>query len=109
MKIRYEHSSRLFYLSEEQDLLLFLIRKELLGTKLMIIVEDINLQNAHYYDIELGKIILSLLGFKERSDDLWKWYHSVIKSHSENLILGNKDSSFEQSCRAYFELKKKLI
>jgi len=53
-------------------------------------------------------LILSLAGVKDRGDDIWKWYYQLIDSHAEKLDIGNRDSVFEQSCKVYFELVKKV-
>jgi len=59
-----------FKLSENQDLILFLIKKELQGTKLMQELNRVGF-DASLFSPDLGAVILSLMGFKHRTDELW--------------------------------------
>ena len=96
-----------FKIYPKQDLLLFLIKKELHETKMMLELNRIGLINETLFVHDLGDLILSLVGIKGRDDELWQWYYSLIDSYAKDFEINNRDSVFEQSCRVYFELIKK--
>ena len=104
LKLKREGALPFFRIYPEQDLLLFLIEKELHETKMKSELDKIGFINESLFVHDLGDLILSLVGVKERGDDVWKWYYQLIDSHAENLEIGNRDSVFEQSCKVYFEL-----
>jgi len=106
MKINLEREGKLpfFKIYPEQDLLLFLIKKELYETKMKSELDRIGFINESLFVHDLGDLILSLVGIKERGDDIWEWYYQMIDAHTKNLDIQSHDSVFEQSCRVYFEL-----
>jgi len=109
IKLEREGTLPFFRIYPEQDLLLFLIEKELHETKMKSDLYKIGFINETLFAHDLGDLILSLAGVKGRGDDVWKWYYALIDSHTQKLEVGNRDSIFEQSCRVYFELKKLTV
>ncbi|WP_103068990.1 hypothetical protein [Aquimarina sediminis] len=69
-----------FKLSSDQDLILFLIRNELLGTKFINQLSEIGFDTS-FFSVELGTAILSLMGFNNRTDVLWQWYYEILDSY----------------------------
>jgi len=107
LKLEREDMPSFFKLYPEHDLLLFLIEKELHDTKMRLGLEQLGFSNEYLFVHDLGDLILSLVGIKGRSDELWSWYHELIKAYAQKLEIGNYDAAFEQSCKVYFELKDK--
>ena len=69
MKIEIEVEDLPFFkLSSTQDLILFLIKKELQGTKFVYELDKIGF-DCSIFSIDLGAVILSLLGFRNRTDE----------------------------------------
>ncbi|WP_109436147.1 MULTISPECIES: hypothetical protein [Aquimarina] len=70
-----------FKLSTHQDLILFLIRNELLGNRFMNQLNTLGFDTS-FFNVELGTAILSLIGFDNRTDILLEWYHKTLSSYS---------------------------
>ncbi len=70
-----------FKLSTHQDLILFLIRNELLGNRFINQLNTLGFDTS-FFNIELGTAILSLIGFEHRTDTLLEWYHKTLSSYA---------------------------
>ncbi len=70
-----------FELSPNQDLILFLIKNELLGTKFINQLNTIGFDTS-FGGVELGEAILSLIGFDNKNDKLWEWYHAILRTYT---------------------------
>ncbi len=78
-----------FRLSTDQDLILFLIKNELLGIRFMNQLSTVGFDSS-LFNIELGTAILSLMGFSNRTDTLWEWYHSALDNHALKIDVENQ-------------------
>ncbi len=96
-----------FKLSDSQDLILFLIKKELQGTKFTMELTRLGFDSA-VYSSGLGVVILSLVGFSSRSDELWDWFVKMIDSFAEKVDLMDGATAHELALDVYFELRTKL-
>lgn len=96
-----------FKLSESQDLILFLIKKELQGTKFTNELDRLGF-NTEVYCSDLGVVILSLAGFKGRSDALWDWYMKLMDAFAEKVDLRDSDSARNLALDVCLELRNKL-
>ena len=65
-----EWHSLILKIYPEQDLLLFLIEKELYETKMKSELDRIGFINESLFIHDLGDLILSLVGVKDRGDDV---------------------------------------
>ncbi|MEP4090948.1 hypothetical protein [Reichenbachiella sp.] len=99
--------NRFFRLSSSHDLTLFLIQKELQGTRFTKELERIGFDHS-IFSSDLGDVILSLIGFISRNDDLWIWYYEVLNSYSDKVDLRDNNSSRELALEFYFELNNKF-
>ncbi|MEO9485474.1 MAG: hypothetical protein ABJG47_18585 [Ekhidna sp.] len=96
-----------FKLSDSQDLILFLIKKELQGTKFVQELDRVGFDPSVFCP-DLGVVILSLVGFENRSDELWNWYSEVVDVFAEKVDLWNRDTVQELALDVYLELRAKL-
>ena len=107
MKIEFEiECPPLFQLSSHQDLILFLIKKELQGTKFVSELSKIGFDSS-IFDIDLGAVILSLLGFKRRTDE-WQWYYEKLDDFAEKVDLQDNSIVSEMAFSFYLELQSKV-
>ncbi|WP_062055761.1 hypothetical protein [Aquimarina longa] len=96
-----------FRLSTNEDLILFLIRNELLSAKLINQLSIIGFDTS-FFSFELGIAILSLMGFRDRTDTLWKWYHDMLDSYVLKINLDNHNAVKAIIFDFYVELRVKL-
>ena len=96
-----------FKLSDSQDLILFLIRKELQETKFMRELDRIGFDTSVYCS-DLGVVILSLAGFRGRTNELWDWYLSMLDSYAEKVDMRDSDEAGELALDVYLELRTRL-
>ncbi len=96
-----------FKLSHDQDLILFLIKKELQGTKFAKELDRIGFDQSTFCP-DLGVVIMSLVGFKERSDTLWEWYMEVMDAFADQVDLWDSRTAHELALDFYIELRAKL-
>lgn len=97
-----------FYkLSDNQDLILFLIQKELQGSKFTYELDRLGFDTS-VYGPDFGVVILSLIGFSSRSDELWDWYYQMVESFVDKVDLWNSETSRRLAMDVYFELRTKL-
>ncbi len=96
-----------FKLSDSQDMILFLIKKELQGTKFTVELGNVGFDTS-LYSPDLGVLILSLMGFGVRTDELWNWYFDKLFTYSEKVDLGDVDAVRELAFEFYLELRTKI-
>ncbi len=107
MKTQIEAESLpMFKLSSNQDLILFLIKKELQGTKFINELDKIGFDSS-LFCIDLGKVILSLMGFQNRSDEMWEWYDQTLDSYLPKVNLWDNSTTRELALDFYLELRTK--
>ncbi len=94
----------MFKLSSSQDLILFLIKKELQGTKFINELDKIGFDSS-VFCIDLGEVILSLMGFQNRTDELWAWYDKTLDSYASKVDLWNNSTTRELTLNFYLELR----
>jgi len=97
-----------FYkLSDSQDLILFLIKKELQGSKFTRELDRLGFDSGVYCS-DLAVVILSLAGFTGRTDELWDWFMKMLDSYAEKVDLWDTDTARELALDVYLELRTKL-
>lgn len=101
------HLDNFFHLPLKEDLLLFLIQKELQGTRFTATLDKAGFDTS-LYQLDLGQVILTLAGFTERTDELWEWYYNMMEAAAEKVILDDHDTAREAAMEMYRELKRKL-
>lgn len=99
-------NSSVFHVSFQESLVLFLIKKELEGTKLMNDLTHIG-YDPMLYATDLAPVILPLMHFKAIDDALWDWYQETMKSFAALINLEDKCTSNENAFEFYLELRKK--
>ena len=95
-----------FQLSPDQNLTLLLIKRELQETKLINELKKIG-TNGLDLGRELDVIILSLMGFKNRTDELWNWYNQTVELFAEKVDLRDDSTTQRLAFEFYIELKEK--
>lgn len=106
MKVELEvRNTPFFRLSANHDLLLFLIQKELQGTKLTLELERIGFDHSLYAP-DLGDVILSLAGFESRGDELWNWYYDLVDKYAKKVELSDRESAREQAFEMYLKIRE---
>ena len=94
MKIKSDGRERPFSrLSNTKDLTLYLIRRELRATKFTNALGQLGFDHSVFAS-DLGMAILSLVGIKERTDELWIWYFERLDWYAEQINL--QDHSGDQ-------------
>ncbi len=93
-----------FRLSNTQDMLLFLIRQELVGTRFIQSLADIGFDTS-VYSPDLGVLILTMLGYQQRPDALWTWYLDTIEHFAAQVKLGTNEGLEELVLGCYTKLK----
>ena len=95
-----------YQINQQQDLLLYLIEKELHEAKIRTELENIGFVYEVLFINDLGDLILSMVGIEIREDDLWNWYQNLIEEYSNELDINNRETYKEPSLKVYYELKK---
>lgn len=107
MKIQIEAENLpMFNLSSNQDLILFLLKKELQGTKFINELDKVGFDSS-LFCIDLGEVILSLMGFGNRTGELWEWYDKTLDSYASKVDLWNNSTTRELTLDFYLELRAK--
>lgn len=107
MKVQIEADNLpMFKLSSNQDLILFLIKKELQGTKFINELDKIGFDSS-LFCIDLGEVILSLIGFQNRTDELWAWYDETLDLYASKVDLWSNSTTHELTLDFYLELRAK--
>lgn len=96
-----------FRLSSNHDLVLFLIQKELQGTKFTNELEKLGFDGSTF-STDLGSVILSLTGFRHRSDELWEWYYKMVDAFTDQVDLQDHATAREAALHVYLELRNRL-
>lgn len=96
-----------FYLPEEEDMLLFLIQKELQGTRFTNDLAKLGFDGS-LYSPDLGSVILSLAGINNRSDVVWNWYYTELDRLSEQVDLHDLKTARVTALEFYGLLKQRL-
>ena len=97
----------LFRLTNEHDLLLFLIQKELQGARFIHDLTSAGFDTSRY-DPDLGVVILSLFGFQERSDEILDWYYTELDTIVTRINLDDKESIKVLTLEFYHTIKTKV-
>ena len=94
--------------SSNQKLALFLIEKELRGTKL--ISEFIRAgMNPALFSLNFGPAILSLMGFRKGGEDLSSWYEETLAAYVEKVDIHDLWDDQDITGGFYFELRRKKM
>ena len=94
---------------KNEELVIHLIHEELRNLRLMMSLEDIGF-DCSFFTINIGHVILELVGFEEINDELFEWYYGLIKKALEEITLGNLNETLSKwSTNIYNELMEKRI
>lgn len=96
-----------FTLSSHQDLVLFLIGKELQGTKFTGELDRVGFDSSRFCT-DLGTAILALMGFQKYNDELWHWYYETLERYAEKVDLWDHSTASEPALEFYLQLCIKL-
>lgn len=96
-----------FKLSTQQDLILYLIKNELVGTRFINQLASVGFDTS-FFSVELGMAILSLMGFKTRTDTLWEWYHDTVDLYAAKICLDDHAVTRAVTFDFYIALRIKL-
>ena len=91
-----------FQLSSQQDLTLFLIKKELQGNKFMDGLEKLGF-DRFTYESGLGCVILSLMGY-EITDEVFENYYETLDKYVEAVNLDDNQSVSDLVLEFYMEM-----
>lgn len=81
----------LFTLSDQQELLLFLIQKELQGNRFAQALAQLGCHEPSF-QTDLGKCILRLAGFEQYSNELWEWFCELVEQYATQIDLHQPNS-----------------
>ena len=95
------------FVSCRQELVLFLIQKELQGTKFLDELAQLGWENPTFRT-DLGEAILSLIGFKQRSSQLWEWFCESLEKYAVKIDLKNGTQQHEIALDFYIDLQMKF-
>jgi hypothetical protein len=73
-------------LSSVQEIAIFLIKAELKNRKFTEQLEQVGFDPT-YSALDLGTVVLQLLGFKNRSDETYEWYQKRVEHYLPRVIL----------------------
>ncbi|GGX29567.1 hypothetical protein [Aquimarina muelleri] len=96
-----------FKLSTNQDLILFLIKNELLSTRFLNQLESIGFDTSSF-GIDLSIVILSLMGFENRTDSFWEWYYTNLEAYVFKINTPDYEVVNSTAFDFYIVLKTKL-
>lgn len=97
-----------FKLSTSQDLILYLIKKELQDNKLAQEFDRLGFDSM-LFSMDLGDLILSFMGFQARGDKFWNDYQGLVHIHAAKVDLTNPETASEQALELYLTLREKII
>ena len=99
-------ASPFFDLSNVQELLLFLIRQELQGARFIHELERLGF-NSGFFTVDLGEVILPLIGFSHQTDELWEWYCETLYSFAARVDMRDNSRNDELVLEFYLALRSK--
>lgn len=92
-----------------QDLVIHLIREELRNKLLMFSLENLGFDCSHYM-LNVSGVILELVGFQERSDELYDWYCKWIEKALEEITFWNMDETIGKwTTEIWNSIQEKLL
>lgn len=87
-----------------KELVVHLIREELRNKCLMYSFENLGF-DCSSYTLSISQEILDLVGFQEKSDELYQWYFNLIDKALEEITFLNLDEMMiKWSMNIYIEL-----
>ncbi len=105
MKIEMQKvSDSFFQLSSQKEVTLFLIRKELEGTKFMDDLASVGFDRFRY-DPNLANVILALMGF-EITESIQDLFCKILAKYTEKVELESIESTNELALQFYIELSQ---
>jgi hypothetical protein len=69
-----------------QEVAVFLIKAELKNRKFAEQLEQIGFDPT-YVSLDLGTVVLQLIGFNERSDEIYEWYQKRVEIFLPKVVL----------------------
>ena len=69
-----------------QEVAIFLIKAELKNRKFAEQLEQVGFDPT-YASLDLGTVVLQLMGFKDRSDETYEWYQKRVESYLPKVTL----------------------
>ena len=87
-----------------KELVVHLVREELRNKCLMYSLGDLGF-DCSYYTLNISQEILDLVGFQEKSDELYQWYFKLIDKALVEITFWNLDEMMDKwSLNIYIEL-----
>jgi hypothetical protein len=111
MKIELPKNLPLIKLPSQVELTIFLIKEELKNRKFTKGLDKVGFDTSDCSS-DFSSLILALIGFKERPDELYEWYFKLMDEFAEKIDLSDWKELNEQAFNFYIELlmeKKKNI
>ena len=90
---------------KNEELVIHLIHEELRNLRFMMSFEDIGF-DCSFFTINIGHVILELVGFEEINDELFDWYYGLIKKALEEITFGNLNEMLKKWSK---KLHKELL
>ena len=106
MEIKLTGNSPLVKLPPKTDLILFLIREELKNKKFTNDLEKIGF-DLTFFSSDFSRIICSLIGINNRTDEFYVWYDNKINNFCEEIDLHDGLNLTEQAFSFYVILMMK--
>jgi hypothetical protein len=75
-----------------QEVVVFLIKAELKNRKFSEQLEQLGFDPT-YAALDLGTVVLQLMGFQDRSDETYEWYQRRIEDYLPKLTLRDDDEA----------------
>jgi hypothetical protein len=111
MEINFPSNLRLIKLPTQVELTLFLIREELKNHKFTRDLNNVGFDTA-FCSSDFSALILGLVGFENRSDEIYDWYFKLCDQYVQKVDLEEASDFNELAFHFYTELlteKKKGI
>jgi hypothetical protein len=110
MIIELPQNLKLIRLPVNIEIIIYLIREELKSCKVSSDLEGVGFDTT-FSATSLASLILSFLGFRDRSDELYNWYYQLMKSYTERFEVHDSEKLHLEAFNFYvdLEIKKRTV
>lgn len=85
------------------ELIIFLIKEELKNRKFSNGLDAVGFDTSMTCS-DLSPLVLGLMGFDPRTDELYSWYYEMLETNLEEIDLSDMTMLFEKAFEVYVEL-----
>lgn len=84
MKIKLPTNLRLVKLPPRSEIILYMIREELKNRRLTTGLDNLGFDSSHC-SLDMGILVLALMGFESRPDRLYQWYYDTLDIYADQV------------------------